>query len=206
MARVQEETSTSQAGRRKGTTWEMPSASNLVVATSVGELRSFCQVPVNISLELAYGTAVSTVGGADNAIYFTREQFIAGLLFPISSLVKQFLHFTRAPPTLIHPNFFRILMGCSVLNFLYQLDISLVEIFFVYTLKLRIGGWLSMSTHSPPLQFVIGLPDSPKTEAKGVLIVKGRGMRRQGLLGSRFTSTSPSRSQVCLGMIGLVYF
>ena len=107
MARVQEETSTSQAGRRKGTTREMPSASNLVIATFVGELRSFCQVPVNISLELSYGTTFSTVGGADNAIYFTREQFTAGLRFPISSLVKQFLHFTRAPPTLIHPNFFR---------------------------------------------------------------------------------------------------
>ena len=58
-------------------------------------------------------------------------------------------------------------MGCSVLKSLYQLGISLVEICFIYTLNLGIGGRLSMSAHSPQLQFVIGLPDSPKTEAKG---------------------------------------
>ena len=30
-----------------------------------------------------------------------------------------------------------------------------------------------MSTHSPRLQFVTGLPDSPKTNAKEVILVKG---------------------------------
>ena len=30
-----------------------------------------------------------------------------------------------------------------------------------------------MSGHSPRLQFVTGLPDSPKTKAKGVIFVKG---------------------------------
>ena len=30
-----------------------------------------------------------------------------------------------------------------------------------------------MSTHNPRLQFVTGLPGSPKTEAKGVVLVKG---------------------------------
>ena len=64
-------------------------------------------------------------------------------------------------------------MGCSVLNFLYLLDISLVDICFIYTLKLGIGGHLSMSAHSPRLQFVTGLLDSPKTEAKEVVLVKG---------------------------------
>ena len=51
-------------------------------------------------------------------------------------------------------------MGCSVLNLLYQLDISLVEICFINSLKLGVGGCLSMSAHSSRLQFVIGLPDS----------------------------------------------
>ena len=64
-------------------------------------------------------------------------------------------------------------MGCSVLSFLYQLDILLVEICFIYTLKLEVRGHLSMSAHSPRLQFIIGLLDSPKTEAKGVVLVKG---------------------------------
>ena len=30
-----------------------------------------------------------------------------------------------------------------------------------------------MLAHSPRLQFVIELPDSPKTKAKGVILVKG---------------------------------
>ena len=64
-------------------------------------------------------------------------------------------------------------MCCSVLNLLYQLDNSLVEIFFIYTLKLGVGGSLSMLAHSPWLQFVISLLDSPKTKAKGVVLVKG---------------------------------
>ena len=122
---------------------------------------------------MSNGSATSTVGEADNAIYFTQEQFATRLHFPISLLVKQFLHFIQAPPALVHPNVFRILMGCNVLNSLYQLDISLVEICFIYTLKLRTEGRLSMSAHSPRLQFVTGLPDSPKTEAKGVVLVRG---------------------------------
>ena len=140
---------------------------------SIEELRSFCQVPVVICLEVSNSMAALTLGGADNVVYFTREQFSTGLRFPIPSLVKQFLHFTRAPSALIHPNVFRILMGFSVLNFLYQLDISLVEICFIYTLKLKVGGRLSMSAHSPQLQFVTWLPDSPKTKVKMVVLVKG---------------------------------
>ena len=58
-------------------------------------------------------------------------------------------------------------MGCSVLNFLYQLDISLVEICFIYTLKLGIGGRLPTAP-----SYNLFLPNSPKTEAKGVVLVK----------------------------------
>ena len=149
MARGEKETSTSGVGRRRGGPRESPTASSLVVAMSMEELRSFCQVLTNISLELLDGAAVSIVGWADNNVYFTREQFVVGLHFPISSLVKLFLHFTRAPLVLINPNVFRIVVGCNVLNSLYQLAISLVEICFIYTLKLGIGGHQSMSAHSP---------------------------------------------------------
>ena len=130
----------------------------------------YSQVPTEISLEMSDGPTTSTVGEANNVIYFTQEQFNAQLRFPVPSLVKQVLHFTWAPPTLVHPNVFRILSGCSVLNSLYQLDISLVEICFIYTLKLRIGGCLSWLAHSPRLQFVTELPNSPKTEAKGIVL------------------------------------
>ena len=145
----QEETSTSLVRRRRGSNRESPTASSLMASMSVEKFRSFCLVPEGISLELSDEPTFSTIIQADNAICFTREQFAAGLHFPVSSLMKQFLHITRAPLALIHPNVFWILMGCSVLNFIYQLDISLVEICFIYTLKLGTGGWLSMSAHSP---------------------------------------------------------
>ena len=136
---------------------------------SLEELRSFCRVPDYTNLELSDGPTLSNVGEANNA----QEQFVAELCFPISLLVKKFLHVTRAPLALIHPNIFQILMGYIVLNFLYQLDISLVEIFFIYTLNLGIKGRLSMSAHSPRLKFVTRLPDSSKTEEKRVILVRG---------------------------------
>ena len=118
MTRGHEETSTSQAGRKRGTSQETPIVSNLDVDMFVKELRSLSQVPADIILKVADGTTVSTIEGADNAVYFTREQFAAELRFPILSLVKQFLHFTRALPALTNLNVFRILMGCSALNLL----------------------------------------------------------------------------------------
>ena len=105
--------------------------------------------------------------------YILLEQLAVRLGFPVSSLIKQFLHFSGVPPTLIHPNVIRILTGCSVLNLLYQLDISLVEVYFIYTLKLVHRGRLSLSAKSPRLQFFMGIPDLPKTEAKGMILVRG---------------------------------
>ena len=172
MERGQEKTSTSQVGHRRGPIGELPSTSSLVSSFSMEELRSFYQIPDNISLKLSNGPVVSTVGVADGNVYFTREQFADGFHFPISSLVKQFLHVSRAPLALIHPNTIRILMGCSV-KLLYRLDILLVEISFVYMLKLGTRGKLSMSAHNLRLQFVNGLPYSPKIDVKGVVLVRG---------------------------------
>ena len=53
------------------------------------------------------------------------------------------------------------------------MGISLVEICLIYTLKLGIGGHLSMLVHNSWLQFVTRLLDSPKMEAKGVVLVRG---------------------------------
>ena len=140
MARGQEETSTSQAGRRKGPSQDTPSASSLISSLSMEELRSYCRIPNDIDFELFEGPVEYTIDEEDSVVYFTREQLAARLRFPISSLVKQFLHFSKAPLALIHPNVIQILTGCSVLNLLYQLDISLVEVCFIYTLKLGHGG------------------------------------------------------------------
>ena len=146
---------------------------------SIEELRLYSQIPTETSLETSDCDATSIVGEASNVVYFTREKFIA-------SFASLFHHFTRAPPALIHQNIFRILMGGSVLNSLYQLDISLVDICFIYTLKLGIGGLLSMSANSPLLQFVTGLPDSLKTEVKGVVLVKGPWYETPGSSGLPF--------------------
>ena len=51
------------------------------------------------------GLAASTIGEVDNAIYFTQEQFTVRLRFPVPSLVKRFLHLTRAPPALVRSRF-----------------------------------------------------------------------------------------------------
>ena len=173
MRRGQEETSTSHAWHGRGPDRDTPSASNIISSLFVEELRSYCQIPDNIDIELPNGPAKSTIGEGEGAVYFTREQLAAGLRFPFSSLIKQFLHFSGASPAFIHPNVIRILVGCSVLNLSYQLDISLVDVYFIYTLKLAHGGQLSLSAQSPRLQFVTGLPDSPKTEAKGMILLRG---------------------------------
>ena len=115
----------------------------------------------------------SPLGGEHNGVFFTCEHLAAGLRFPVSAIVRQFLHFTRAPPALIHPNVIRILIGCCVLNHLYQLDLTLVELFIIYLLNIGSSGRMFMSVLRPRLQIVNGLPDSPKTEAKGALLVRG---------------------------------
>ena len=56
-----------------------------------------------------------------------------------------------------------------------------MEICFIYTLKLGTVGNLSMSAHGPRLQFVIGVHDSPKTEAKGSSCLRARDMKSLAL-------------------------
>ena len=171
MARGQEETSTS--GRPGGRLRATPSASNIISSLTMEELMAYCEVPDNIDLWLMDKTDESTLGGEHNGVFFTREHLTAGLRFPVPALVKQFLHFTRAPLALIHPNVIRILIGCYVLNHLYQLDLSLVELCIIYFLRIGQGGQMSMSILNPRLQVDNSLPDSPKMEVKGVLLVRG---------------------------------
>ena len=135
MARGQEATSTSQVGRERRPTRGTPSASIIISSPTTEELRAYCNVPDNIDLKLMEEPDESTMGGEHNTVFFTQEHLAAGLRFPLPAIVKQFLHFTRAPPTLVHPNTIRILTRCSVLNLLYQLDLSLVEICFAYSLR-----------------------------------------------------------------------
>ena len=109
MARGQEETSTS--GRPEGRLRVTPSASSIILSLTMEELMAYCEVPDNIDLRFMERTGESTLGGEHNGVFFTREHLAAGLRFSVPALVKQFLHFTRSPPALIHPNVIRILIG-----------------------------------------------------------------------------------------------
>ena len=73
MARCQEETSTSQVGRRRGPGRDTPSTRSIISSLSMEELRSYCYIPDNIDFELSDGPAESNIGKEDGVVYFTRE-------------------------------------------------------------------------------------------------------------------------------------
>ena len=139
-------------------------------------VKEFCErfcIPNGVLVEFLDGEAVSAEKAEGNAISFAKEQFNAGLRFPLPSLFKEFLHFTQIPPAYIHPNIVRVLMGCSVLSLLYNLDLSLLEVLFVYSLKKGKNDIFSMAADLPSLQLVTELLDSTKGGAKGHVMVWG---------------------------------
>ena len=101
MVRGREETSTS--GRPGGRPRAKPSASNIIASMTMEELKVHCEVPDNIDFRLMERADEFTLGGEHNGVFFTREHLAAGLRFPVPAIIKQFLHFTRASPTLIYP-------------------------------------------------------------------------------------------------------
>ena len=142
---------------------------------SVKEFRDRFCIPNGVIVEfLNEGEdAVSTEKAEQDTIIFSKEQFNAGLRFPLPTLFKEFLHFTQIPPAFIHPNIVRVLMECNIINMLYNLDLMLLEVFFVYSLKKVKNDIFSMSAHLPSLQLVMELPDSTKGGAKGLVVVRG---------------------------------
>lgn len=86
------------------------------------------------------------------AICPTKKQLNVWLRFPLPSLFKQFLHFTKIPTTFLHPNTVRVLMGCSILDMLFRLDLSLLEVLFIYTVKMSGKEIFSLSAHISSLQ------------------------------------------------------
>ncbi|RVW32836.1 hypothetical protein CK203_107193 [Vitis vinifera] len=132
----------------------------------------FC-IPNGVSVQLVDGEAVSIEKSEDNAIFFTKEQFNVGFWFPLPSLFKEFLHFTQIPPAYIHPNMVRVLMGCSILSMLFNLDLSLLEVLFIYSIKKGKNDIFSFVACLPSLQLVTSLLDSTKGAARGHVLVKG---------------------------------
>ena len=117
MAKGQEETSTS--GRQRERTRAAPSASSIIASLTMEELKAYCEVPDNIDLKLIDRADESTLDGEHNGVFFTWEHLAVGLHFFLPAIVKQVLHFTLAPSTLVHPNVIHILIGCCVLNHMY---------------------------------------------------------------------------------------
>ena len=140
---------------------------------NVKEFYERFRIPNGVSVELIDGEAVSTEKGEDHAICFSKEKFNAGLRFPLPSLFKEFLHFTQIHPAYIHPNMVRVLMGCSILSMLFNLDLTLLEVLFIYSIKKVKSDIFSFVACLPSLQLVTSLLDSTKGAAKGHVLVKG---------------------------------
>ena len=64
-------------------------------------------------------------------------------------------------------------MGCSILSMLFNLDLTLLEVLFIYSIKKRKNDIFSFIASLPSLQLVTSLPDSTKRAAKGHVLVKG---------------------------------
>ena len=88
MVRGQEETSTHQAGCKRGPTRGTHSASSFVSSLTMEEFRTYYEIPDNIELKLMEKLNESTLGGEHNVVFFTREQLAVGLHFPVPTLVK----------------------------------------------------------------------------------------------------------------------
>ena len=135
------------------------------------EFRVCFHISDNIPIQLIDNEALSSTDLPNNMIYFTKEQFVVGLRLPIPSLFKQFLHFTQILPVFLYSNMVWILMGYNVLDMLFQLDFSLLEVLFIYTVKMSQKERFNLSVNILSLQLVTSLLDSCKGWAKGYVLV-----------------------------------
>ena len=117
----------------------------------------------------------STLGSGSLSRHYSRNSFTS--------------HRSHQP--ISTPNIVRVLMGCSVLSLLFNLDLSLLEVLFVYSLKKGKNDIFSMAAHLPSLQLVTELPDSTKGGAKGHVLVRAAWA---GLLGHPERPFSPNHS------------
>ena len=71
--RVEEGTSTSQAGRGREHVRGMRSTSHIVSSLTVEELRSYCEIPEDIDLKLMDEPDESTPGWEHNAVFLPES-------------------------------------------------------------------------------------------------------------------------------------
>ena len=125
-----------------------------------------------------------------------RSNSMLGTGSPSHHCSKNFFTSPRSPPAYIHPNIVWVLMGCSILSMLFNLDLSLLEVLFIYSIKKGKTDLFSLAARLSSLQLVTNLPDSTKRRAKGHVLVRGV---RAGLLEHPKRPFSPNRSLVLPG-------
>ncbi|RVX18112.1 hypothetical protein CK203_003921 [Vitis vinifera] len=75
------------------------------------EFRERFRVPYGVAICLMVGGPMSTENEPFDSTVFSNEQFNVGLCFPLPSLFKQFLHFTKILLVFLHPNTIRTHSG-----------------------------------------------------------------------------------------------
>ena len=167
------------------------------------EFRECFRIPNDIYVLLVDNDPTPIEKQSNNIIYFSKEQFNVELHFPLPSLFKQFLHFTKISPAFLHLNAVRVLMGYNILDMLFRLDLFLLVVLFVYTIKMSRKGIFCQSAHISSLQLVTGLLDSNKVGAKGHVLVSGPWA---GLLKHPDRDFFPRRTLHIPGRIGYDFF
>ena len=66
------------------------------------KFRERFSIPNGLAIRLMNGGPVPTEKEPFNATVFSKEQFNVGLRFPLPSLFRQFLYFTKIPPSFLH--------------------------------------------------------------------------------------------------------
>ena len=154
MARGQEETSTSGGPERR--LRATLSASSIISSLTMEELMDYCEVPDNIDLRLMERTDESTLGGEHNDVFLPWSTLQPGYAFLCSPSQAVFAFYSGAPGS-YPPQFHLYFDRCFVLNHLYQLDLSLVELCIIYFLRVGQGGRMSMSC-TPDFRLLTGSP------------------------------------------------
>ncbi|RVW59289.1 hypothetical protein CK203_101700 [Vitis vinifera] len=132
----------------------------------------FC-IPHDVLIDLVNEEAAMPTEKGGKNVPLHKGTIQRGAPVPSAGVVQGIPPLLSDSPIFIHPNLVRVLMGCSIINMLYSLDLTLLEVFFVYSLKKAKNDIFSVSAHLPSLQMVTELPDSTKGGAKGLVAVWG---------------------------------
>ena len=117
------------------------------------EFRERFRILNSISIRLINYGPVPTEKESHKAIVFSKEQFNVGFCFSFPSLFRQFFHFTKIPLAVVYPNAVKILMGSSILDMLFCLDLSLLKVPFIYMSKWAGNGYSACPLISLPFSW-----------------------------------------------------